>query len=198
MSLLGTLGLTDDELNELEQVDDTYIQWHLNGGERKYAQEVREKLQAFITECPEDERKEARKMYLSVLMGNIETTINGFEADYKKAFAEGEEYVDRSVLAETISAWERENKRINAELKTLANNFVDDGKVKKAKGRKFSEFIELRRNMACCPFHDDKNPSFSVKNNRGKCWGCGWSGDIIDFVMQKQGFDFKQAINFLA
>ena len=41
--------------------------------------------------------------------------------------------------------------------------------------------IEVRRNgMACCPFHDDKNPSMKV-DTRFHCFGCGADGDVIDF-----------------
>ncbi len=41
-----------------------------------------------------------------------------------------------------------------------------------------------RSSMACCPFHQEKNPSFSVKESDGifKCFACGVSGDSIDFV----------------
>lgn len=42
--------------------------------------------------------------------------------------------------------------------------------------------IKLIKNMACCPFHSEKTPSFSVKNNRYKCFSCGEGGDVIDFV----------------
>lgn len=42
--------------------------------------------------------------------------------------------------------------------------------------------INLIKNMACCPFHNEKTPSFSIKNNRYKCFSCGEGGDVIDFV----------------
>ena len=35
--------------------------------------------------------------------------------------------------------------------------------------------------MACCPFHDDKNPSMKV-DQRFHCFGCGEDGDVIDFT----------------
>ena len=42
--------------------------------------------------------------------------------------------------------------------------------------------IEVKRNgMACCPFHDDKNPSMKV-DQRFHCFGCGADGDVIDFT----------------
>ncbi|QED26159.1 hypothetical protein FRD01_02565 [Microvenator marinus] len=51
-----------------------------------------------------------------------------------------------------------------------------------------SKGVELNRSgMACCPFHDDKNPSFSVKDDRWTCWaGCG-NGGLIDLVAKFEG-----------
>lgn len=51
-----------------------------------------------------------------------------------------------------------------------------------------------------CPFHDEKTPSFWVNDVKGvyHCFGCGASGDVIDFVREKQGLDFVEAIEYLA
>jgi len=49
------------------------------------------------------------------------------------------------------------------------------------------------RGQACCPFHDDKNPSASVKNGRFHCFVCNLHLDIFDFVQQITGCDFKTA-----
>ena len=52
----------------------------------------------------------------------------------------------------------------------------------------------------CCPFHNEKTPSFSVNEDRGfyHCFGCGAHGDIISFTMQSQNIDFRAAIAELA
>ena len=52
----------------------------------------------------------------------------------------------------------------------------------------------------CCPFHDEKTPSFKVSPVKGifKCFGCGKSGDLISFVMEKEKLDFMKAVFFLA
>ena len=52
----------------------------------------------------------------------------------------------------------------------------------------------------CCPFHNEKNPSFSVNEDKGfyHCFGCGEHGDIISFVMKSENVDFKTAITELA
>ncbi len=52
----------------------------------------------------------------------------------------------------------------------------------------------------CCPFHNEKTPSFSVNEEKGfyHCFGCGEHGDIISFVMKSNNMDFKSAIAELA
>jgi len=60
--------------------------------------------------------------------------------------------------------------------------------------------VELRRGKCRCPFHEDKDPSFSVKesDNIWTCFaGCG-SGDAIDFVAKIKGIDLKDACQILA
>ena len=52
----------------------------------------------------------------------------------------------------------------------------------------------------CCPFHNEKTPSFSVNEDKGfyHCFGCGEHGDIISFTMKSENIDFKSAIKELA
>ena len=52
----------------------------------------------------------------------------------------------------------------------------------------------------CCPFHNEKTPSFSVSEDKGfyHCFGCGEHGDIISFTMKSENIDFKTAIKELA
>ena len=53
--------------------------------------------------------------------------------------------------------------------------------------------IKVRRNgMACCPFHDDKNPSMKV-DQRFHCFGCGEDGDVIDFTAKLFDLSPKEA-----
>ena len=66
--------------------------------------------------------------------------------------------------------------------------------------REAAEFygIKVRRNgMACCPFHDDKNPSMKV-DQRFHCFGCGEDGDVIDFAAKLFDLSPKEAAEKLA
>ena len=57
--------------------------------------------------------------------------------------------------------------------------------------------IQYHNGKALCPFHAEKTGSFSIKNNYGCCYGCGWHGDIVDFVQNYFNLDFKTAIQKL-
>lgn len=54
--------------------------------------------------------------------------------------------------------------------------------------------------MGCCPFHDDSTASMSVDGvpDRYHCFGCGASGDVIDFIERRHGLTFTQAVAHLA
>jgi DNA primase len=57
-----------------------------------------------------------------------------------------------------------------------------------------------RNYTGLCPFHQEHSPSFNVSNERGifKCFGCGVSGDLFTFVIQKDGLSFNEALELLA
>ncbi len=57
-----------------------------------------------------------------------------------------------------------------------------------------------RSHMACCPFHTENNPSFSVKESEGifKCFSCGESGDAIDFVSKIKDIEPLDAVKLIA
>lgn len=65
-------------------------------------------------------------------------------------------------------------------------------------------YLELRRQgriyVALCPWHEDSRPSLQVNPDRQswKCWVCDIGGDIFNFVMQKEGIGFRDALVMLA
>ncbi len=67
-----------------------------------------------------------------------------------------------------------------------------------------NDYVPLKKKgqnlWACCPFHNEKTPSFSVSPAKQiyKCFGCGASGDPIQFVMDVEGIGFNEAIKQLA
>ena len=67
-------------------------------------------------------------------------------------------------------------------------------------GRKVKLIRRGRNHVGLCPFHSEKTPSFSVNEDKGffHCFGCGESGNVIDFVMRTEGWTFPEAVERLA
>ena len=67
-----------------------------------------------------------------------------------------------------------------------------------------SDFVTLKRRganyIACCPFHNEKTPSFSVSPSKGifKCFGCGKAGSAVTFVMEHEQMTYPEALKYLA
>ena len=66
------------------------------------------------------------------------------------------------------------------------------------------DFVTLKRRganfTACCPFHNEKTPSFYVSPSKGiyKCFGCGKSGTAVGFVMEHERLSYAEALKYLA
>lgn len=67
-----------------------------------------------------------------------------------------------------------------------------------------SDFVTLRRRgaslVACCPFHNEKTPSFYVTPAKGifKCFGCGKAGSAVGFIMEHEHCSYVEALKYLA
>ncbi len=66
-----------------------------------------------------------------------------------------------------------------------------------------SDFVSLRKKGvnygACCPFHNEKTPSFVVSPAKGlfKCFGCGKGGNAVTFVMEHEGMSYVEALKYV-
>ena len=67
-----------------------------------------------------------------------------------------------------------------------------------------SEYVPLEQRgsnwWGCCPFHNEKTPSFSVSQDKKfyHCFGCGVSGNVFDFVREMEKLSFVESVEFLA
>lgn len=84
------------------------------------------------------------------------------------------------------------------------DNQVDEIKQKLNIVDVINRFVPLkkrgRNHIACCPFHGEKTPSFTVSEELQiyKCFGCGKSGDIFSFLQEYERIDFREALTELA
>ena len=66
------------------------------------------------------------------------------------------------------------------------------------------EFVSLKKrganHIGCCPFHNEKTPSFNVSPSKGiyKCFGCGESGNAVGFLMKHEHYTYPEALRWLA
>jgi DNA primase len=67
-------------------------------------------------------------------------------------------------------------------------------------GRRVKVIRAGREFKACCPFHKEKTPSFTINDQKGfyHCFGCGAHGDVIGFTMRQENRSFPEAVEFLA
>ena len=67
-----------------------------------------------------------------------------------------------------------------------------------------SDYVTLKRKgvnyQACCPFHNEKTPSFVVSPSKGvyKCFGCGKGGNAVTFVMEQESVSYPEALKIVA
>jgi DNA primase len=67
-----------------------------------------------------------------------------------------------------------------------------------------SDFISLKKSgsnyKGCCPFHDEKTPSFMVSPAKGiyKCFGCGKGGNAVNFIMDHERLSYVDSLKYLA
>jgi DNA primase len=86
----------------------------------------------------------------------------------------------------------------------IPQDFIDDliarADIIEVLGRRIQLKKAGREFKACCPFHDEKTPSFTVSPNKGfyHCFGCGAHGTAIGFLMEFDHMSFVEAIEALA
>ena len=84
--------------------------------------------------------------------------------------------------------------------KETVDQILDTARIEEVIG----DFVTLKRRgssfVACCPFHNEKTPSFHVTPSKGiyKCFGCGKAGSAVGFVMEHEHMTYPEALRYLA
>src|ERR1044072_3419852 len=82
--------------------------------------------------------------------------------------------------------------------------FIDDLRRQADIVRVVGDYVTLKKKganwMACCPFHQEKTPSFSVNPSKNifYCFGCGKGGSFFNFVMELEGLSFPESVRVVA
>ena len=102
------------------------------------------------------------------------------------------------VINKWIVYWEMMRRKcLKLEIPQYSNSLSEE-EIASAKAYPFEALLGGKMKVVC-PFHDERTPSFSVfrKENYGKCFGCNWWGDTIDFVMKSEELSFPDAVRRL-
>src|SRR6478609_1955840 len=87
---------------------------------------------------------------------------------------------------------------------TLSPAFLDELRARTTLSAVIAPSVKLtkagREFKACCPFHNEKTPSFTINDDKGfyHCFGCGAHGDAIRFLTDTRGMPFMDAVKELA
>ncbi|MGH6705782.1 MAG: CHC2 zinc finger domain-containing protein, partial [Sphingomicrobium sp.] len=87
---------------------------------------------------------------------------------------------------------------------TLSPQWLDELRARTTLSAVIAPSVKLtkagREFKACCPFHSEKTPSFTVNDEKGfyHCFGCGAHGDAIRFLTDQRGLPFMDAVKELA
>lgn len=86
----------------------------------------------------------------------------------------------------------------------LAQQFLDEVRSRTTLSALIGKSVKLTRAgrelKGCCPFHAEKTASFYVNDDKefAHCFGCGWHGDAIRWLVEHDGLDFVEAVRALA
>src|ERR1044072_1618522 len=87
---------------------------------------------------------------------------------------------------------------------TLSPAFLDELRQRTTLSSLIGRSVKLQRAgrewKACCPFHNEKTPSFTVNDEKGfyHCFGCSQHGDAISWLTEARGLAFMDAVKELA
>jgi predicted Fe-S protein YdhL (DUF1289 family) len=134
----------------------------------------------------ESEASKARKEYL----------LSQYEALTR-------EYYEKQVKGVDTSSVEKRRAGVAMAYKHLSSSTdgdITDIDIDNAKDFPMEDLVDVNEaGFACCPFHEENTPSFKIysDDNRWHCFGCGESGDTIDFIQRQNGVGFIDAVKLL-
>lgn len=137
--------------------------------------------------------------------------LNGEIAFYTEAISDlikslaGKDSIVRELYLLWIGEHSKKREALQSEMAFLkpnnnSNNIgINDDLILRAKEYPIEKLLPntIKSNKTNCFAHDDKTPSMGIKNNRVKCFSCGYSGSSIDVAMYLNNFEFKEAVKFI-
>ena len=205
-------GRNPENIAKLEQIDKDALTV-TKKAEKEYYQkhlpEIRRHEREFVEEFKKENEnlvKELKLEYLESLQEKLNSRIKKIWEQYERTLRKNLPYWFRKSLMniQSLRRLEKIRKKTQTEIYFLKHQNeikrkrLTPEEIARAKDHPFGDLIEVSaQGLALCPFHEEKNPSFFVRNNWGYCFGCHWSGDIIKFIMDKDKISFVEAVKRL-
>ncbi len=171
--------------------------------EREIMPRTRKAIREMIAEADPEFVRTCRIEYLKGLMEDTVTEAFCLLGDYEDTIRRDCPSINRLYVGNRFQELVRQIVKLQGEIISLRR---PEGKyrisremIRRAKERPFADLMEFKRNVARCPFHEDRTPSMYLyeKDNRVYCFSCRRNLDTISFVMERDGLRFIEAVNFL-
>lgn len=176
---------------------------------KEYAKKWQKAEMQFVKEIKETELEFVHKTRINYLIEQcveykVRIDIAKFQWEKDLKTASVMERLVNWYLAD-VSAMQKKLLRYWKELEALLrceewNDNVTSEMIERARQADIRDFVETnKRRFARCvnPEHEDRNPSMYIKNGFAYCFSCGWSGDVIDIVMNKYDIKFLEAVKMI-
>ncbi len=209
-------GFTAEEIKELEDIDEEAIATEQEAKEYYYSKElpkVKAEVEAFVNYAKEKNPEWVRKTRLYSLIDLLAIIDREIKESYELYLNQKERdvpYFLRRAIFElkNIPKLEEKRRRVRSEIYFLnqkkdVKSRVNEIEIDKALNFPFEQLIQPQKRIrqgeffSICPNHDEKKPSFYVKNNWGFCFGCGYSCDTIRFLMDRDNLSFPLTVKKL-
>jgi hypothetical protein len=170
--------------------------------DREIMPATRKALKALIVEADPEYVRECRTEYLKEKMS--EAIINAWhwmamhEEDVRKDLPS----INRLFWANKIRKYVKEISGLQGAIiamrKPERKGQITDEMIQKAREYPFEDLLEFRKNKTNCPFHEDRTPSAHLYgDNHIYCFSCHKNIDTIDFIMERDGKTFADAVKYL-
>lgn len=177
----------------------------MNDFERSWREQTRAKVRAFIEEMG-NEGKCIRLRALYEQLWTAEAELMERYSRYQQSRNEDRPYGERAFIASYIPEIEKQIEKLTRQIRAI----LAEAQGRDRKDRITPEMIErareypidtllgvTRRGNILCISHEEKHPSMGIKNNRARCFSCGYFGDSIDVYMKLNGAGFAETVRAL-
>jgi len=212
---LRLLEMTKDydpeNIRLLEEIDEEALNYIADEELREHfrSKKYKEELENWKKELPMDELLRNRIEFLDNEINKLTRILEWIWKNYEDSVTQDLPYFLRKAAFDINNP-----KRIEGVIRHLTvekyllehpEDLTKSGRltpeeIERAVSYPFDELIKFNAaGFAICPFHQEKTPSFHfIKwSNRAHCFGCQWHGDVIQFLMDRDGIGFKKAVRSL-